>query len=122
MPSSFPPLPPVRPRAEQYVPGEHRTSGASLRDPASAVRRTYLLVNAVPLSIAIVLSCSAQIAEVQVHGRLTLGITWGLLQLGLLLGTTWWYENRATRLSERLGAGTGLGVPLHADEYRRCTR
>ncbi|MEU9859493.1 hypothetical protein AB0D99_01370 [Streptomyces sp. NPDC047971] len=71
--------------------------------PAAAgrhVRRTFLTLNAVPLGIGVVLSCSTALTAVQVYGRLTLGVVWGLVQLAVFLGSVWWYEDRSTRLAE----------------------
>ncbi|MGW2014688.1 hypothetical protein [Streptomyces sp. NPDC001927] len=56
------------------------------------VRRTFLTVNAVPLGVGIVLSCSTALTGVQVYGRLTLGVVWATLQLCVFLGSVWWYE------------------------------
>jgi hypothetical protein len=60
----------------------------------------FLIVNAVPLGIGVVLSCSTALTAVQVYGRLTLGVVWGVLQLVVFLGSVWWYEDRSTRLCE----------------------
>ncbi|MEU9294378.1 hypothetical protein [Streptomyces sp. NPDC048266] len=51
-----------------------------------------------PLGIGVVLSCSTALTAVQVYGRLTLGVVWGVLQLVVFLGSVWWYEDRSTRL------------------------
>ncbi|GHB32562.1 hypothetical protein GCM10010377_23710 [Streptomyces viridiviolaceus] len=84
-------------------------------DPGRAaqhVRRRFLVVNAVPLAIGVVLSCSTALCGATVYGRLTLGVVWGVLQLGVLLGSVWWYEARSARLCdpvERPPAGTAGG-------------
>ncbi|MER7536932.1 hypothetical protein ABTX77_19455 [Streptomyces sp. NPDC097704] len=65
-----------------------------------AVRRTFLAVNAVPLGIGVVLSCSTALTAVRVYGRLTLGVVWAFLQLTLFLGSVWWYEGRADDLDD----------------------
>ncbi|MFF8835129.1 hypothetical protein [Streptomyces sp. NPDC015130] len=52
-------------------------------------------VNALPLAVGVLLSCSTPLGEISVYGRLTLGIAWALTQLVVLVGGTWWYENRA---------------------------
>ncbi|MEW5654105.1 hypothetical protein [Streptomyces cinereoruber] len=64
------------------------------------VRRTFLAVNAVPLGIGAALSCSTALTAIQVYGRLTLGVVWAALQLGVFLGSVWWYESRAARLHD----------------------
>ncbi|MFE5483941.1 hypothetical protein [Streptomyces sp. NPDC056527] len=63
------------------------------------VRRTFLAVNAVPLAIGLVLSCATALGGVAVYGRLSLGLVWGFLQLGLFVASAWWFEDRSTRLS-----------------------
>lgn len=68
--------------------------------PASVggyVRRKFLAVNAVPLGIGVALSCSTGLTAIQVYGRLTLGVVWAALQLGVFLSSVWWYESRVTR-------------------------
>ncbi|MFF1508273.1 hypothetical protein [Streptomyces sp. NPDC058326] len=57
--------------------------------------RVLVTVNALPLAVGVLLSCSTALGEISVYGRLTLGITWALTQLVVLIGGTWWYENRA---------------------------
>lgn len=52
-------------------------------------------VNALPLAVGVLLSCSTPLGEISVYGRLTLGIAWAFTQLAVLIGGTWWYENRA---------------------------
>lgn len=67
-------------------------------DPSGRhLRWTFLTVNAVPLGIGVALSCSTALTAVQVYGRLTLGVVWCALQLGVFLGSVWWYEDRSTR-------------------------
>ncbi|MEU5060152.1 MULTISPECIES: hypothetical protein [unclassified Streptomyces] len=38
------------------------------------------------------------IPAVPVHGHLTLGLVWGILQCVLFVATAWWHETRSTRL------------------------
>ncbi|MFE1955922.1 hypothetical protein ACFW9D_36260 [Streptomyces sp. NPDC059524] len=57
--------------------------------------RTLITVNALPLAIGVLLSCSTSLGEISVYGRLTLGMAWALAQLAVLIGATCWYENRA---------------------------
>lgn len=52
-------------------------------------------VNALPLAVGVLLSCSTPLGEIPVYGRLTLGIAWALTQLVVLVAGTCWYENRA---------------------------
>ncbi|WP_086827085.1 hypothetical protein [Streptomyces sp. NRRL B-24572] len=63
-------------------------------------------VNALPLAVGVLLSCSTPLGEISVYGRLTLGITWALTQLVVLVGGTWWYENRAASSFEPASATT----------------
>ncbi|MCT7352820.1 hypothetical protein N4P33_11655 [Streptomyces sp. 15-116A] len=86
-------------------------------DPDDAVRhvqRAFLVVNGVPLVIGVVLSCSTAVSGVEVYGRLTLGVVWSVLQLGVFLVSAWWHENRSARLCEgieRPSAQTAGGSP-----------
>ncbi|WP_189231499.1 hypothetical protein [Streptomyces flaveolus] len=63
-------------------------------------------VNALPLAVGVLLSCSTPLGEISVYGRLTLGIAWALTQLIILVAGTWWYENRATSPFEPASATT----------------
>ncbi|MFH8573866.1 hypothetical protein [Streptomyces sp. NPDC017993] len=63
-------------------------------------QRAFIVVNAGPLAVAIVLYCIPQLSGTEVFGQITLGITWGLLQLGLFISTSWWYENRSSTLCD----------------------
>ncbi|MFC8822553.1 hypothetical protein [Streptomyces rochei] len=53
-----------------------------------------------PLAIGVVLSCSTRLSGADMHGRLTLGVVWSVLQLGVFLVSVWWYERRSARLSD----------------------
>ncbi|QES09778.1 hypothetical protein DEJ44_31865 [Streptomyces venezuelae] len=99
---------------------------ADADDAARRVRRTFLVVNAVPLVTGVVLSCSPTLSGAHVHGRLTLGLMGGFLQLGVFLAAVGWYEARSTRLcypaeqppaSDRLHAG-----PVSAPSGRETGR
>ncbi|MEV8066206.1 hypothetical protein AB0P32_08695 [Streptomyces sp. NPDC085995] len=63
-------------------------------------------VNALPLAVGVLLSCSTTLGEVSVYGRLTLGMAWALTQLVVLVAGTWWYENRAASSCEPASATT----------------
>jgi hypothetical protein len=81
-------------------------------DTTRHVRRAFLVVNAVPLAIGVVLSCSTALSGTHVYGRLTLGVVWSVLQLGVFLVSVWWHETRSERLSglvQRPPAGTAGG-------------
>lgn len=67
---------------------------ASSRHP-SRDTRTLITVNALPLAVGVLLSCSTSLGEISVYGRLTLGMAWALAQLAVLVGATCWYENRS---------------------------
>ncbi|MGC0327097.1 hypothetical protein RKD23_000087 [Streptomyces sp. SAI-170] len=68
--------------------------------------RVLVTVNALPLAVGVLLSCSTTLGEVSVYGRLTLGMAWALTQLVVLVGGTWWYENRAASSCEPASATT----------------
>ncbi|GHG97911.1 hypothetical protein [Streptomyces rubradiris] len=57
-------------------------------------------VNALPLAVGVLLSCSTTLGETSVYGRLTLGMAWALTQLVVLVGGTWWHESRAASSCE----------------------
>ncbi|MFG2328133.1 hypothetical protein ACGFMM_00770 [Streptomyces sp. NPDC048604] len=99
----FVPTPPGGPPAS---PG-----GADPDGTGRGVRRAFLVVNAVPLAIGVMLSCAPVIAGVTVYGQLTLGVVWVFLQLGLFLTSTWWYEDRSTRLCAGVDEDTAGGPP-----------
>ncbi len=83
------PVPPGRPAAARRGAGPDGTG--------RQIRRTFLAVNAVPLAVGVVLSCSTVLTGTRVYGRLTLGVVWGALQLGVFLVSVWWYEARSAR-------------------------
>ncbi|MFG3289069.1 DUF485 domain-containing protein [Streptomyces sp. NPDC048179] len=70
--------------------------GESLRERAHQAQRALLAINGVPFAAGIVLSSFTKVPAIPVHGRLTLGLTWGVLQIGLFVATTWLYEARCT--------------------------
>lgn len=94
----------------QDAPSAPRKNSEGHRRTLHGALRTYLVLNAASLGVGVVMSCSTQIAEVRVNARLTLGIVWGLLQLALLMTSTWWYERQATRLSDPLDAFPQTGT------------
>ncbi|POX47537.1 hypothetical protein C3489_29300 [Streptomyces sp. Ru71] len=75
-------------------------------------QRRFLAVNAVPLAVGVVLSCAAGLAAAPVYGRSTLGIVWGILQLGVFVGSVWWYEDHSTRVCDPLEQSLTSGMPL----------
>ncbi|MFC6064026.1 hypothetical protein [Streptomyces ochraceiscleroticus] len=119
MRSYFVPKPPdesvtdVRPqRADLHRHAVHRA------------QRVFLALNAVPFAVGVVLSCAAELAAAPVYGRLTLGLGWGVLQLGVFAGSVWWYENRATRVCDPLERPPtpGASGASPADASRAVTR
>ncbi|MGY3340327.1 hypothetical protein ACVW0K_006426 [Streptomyces filamentosus] len=68
--------------------------------PASPDARVLVTINAWVLAVGVVLSCSTSLGEISLYGRLTLGMGWALAQLVVLVGGTWWYENRAASSGE----------------------
>lgn len=53
-----------------------------------------------PFTIGSLLSCFTDVPAVPVHGELTLGMVWGLLQCPLFVATAWLYEHRSRRSSD----------------------
>ncbi|WP_158718917.1 hypothetical protein [Streptomyces globisporus] len=84
-------------------------------------QRVFLAVNAAPFAVGVVLSCTAELAAAPVYGRLTLGLLWGVLQLGVFAGSVWWYENQATHVCDPLEQSLMSEAPgaSPADESRR---
>ncbi|MFF9132540.1 MULTISPECIES: hypothetical protein [unclassified Streptomyces] len=68
-------------------------------------------VNALPLAVGVLLSCSRDLGEISVYGRLTLGMAWALTQIVVLVGGTWWYENRAASAGEPASVTTAASRP-----------
>ncbi|MEV5313246.1 hypothetical protein [Streptomyces sp. NPDC052610] len=68
-------------------------------------------VNALPLAVGVLLSCSTALGEISVYGRLTLGMAWALSQLVVLVGGTWWHENRAASSREPASVTTAASRP-----------
>ncbi|MEV6572207.1 hypothetical protein [Streptomyces sp. NPDC051577] len=67
---------------------------ASSRHP-SRDTRVLVTVNALPLAVGGLLSCSTALGGISAYGRLTLGMACAFAQLVVLVAGTWWYENRA---------------------------
>lgn len=74
----------------------------NLSDTTHRAQRAFVVVNAVPFMTGILLSCFTDVPAVSVHGHLTLGLVWGILQCGLLVASTWLYETRSTRSGDPL--------------------
>ncbi|WP_030691080.1 hypothetical protein [Streptomyces globisporus] len=91
VPSSFIPPPPG------HTPEPHPSPTALVRERDA--QWTFLVANALPLAVGILLSWSSSLSGVRVYGHLTLGIAWGLLQLGIFMVTAWRYEDRAAGTS-----------------------
>ena len=70
------------------------------RRTAHRAQRAFLVVNGVPFALASVLSCFTNIPAVSVHGELTLGVVWGILQCVTFVTTAWLFEMRCTRSSD----------------------
>lgn len=75
-------------------------------------QRIFLGVNALPLAIGVVLSCSATLTGVRVYGLLTLGVAWGGLQFCVFLAGVWWYEARSSGRDDP-AEHTPVAGPLH---------
>ncbi|WP_143660252.1 hypothetical protein [Streptomyces sp. t99] len=73
--------------------------------------QVLVTVNALPLAVGVLLSCSTPLGEISVYGRLTLGITWAFTQLAVLVAGTCWYENRAASSFEPPSATTAASRP-----------
>lgn len=103
MHSLFSPNPPGRPSAP--LPPHH--DGPShhlnrLRETAHRLQRDFLVVNGIPFAVGITLSCFTDVPAVQVHGKLTLGLMWGVLQCALFIASAWLYEIRSARSTDPL--------------------
>ncbi|MFJ9810576.1 hypothetical protein ACIRTB_20350 [Streptomyces sp. NPDC101158] len=72
--------------------------------PSPRDTRVLVTVNALPLAVGVLLSCSTSLGEISVYGRLTLAMGWALTQLVVLVGATWWYESRAASSGEPASA------------------
>ncbi|KUO07224.1 hypothetical protein AQJ58_36415 [Streptomyces sp. DSM 15324] len=95
----IPPTPPGPPAPHPAAAAEQQQLN-SLRESTHRAQRAFLTVNAVPFTIGTVLSCFTGVPAVRVHGVLTLGMVWGILQCGLFVATAWLHEARSTRLSD----------------------
>ncbi|MCZ0991082.1 hypothetical protein [Streptomyces diastatochromogenes] len=89
----------------------HLQRGEILSQAVHRAQRVFLAVNAVPLAVGVVLSCVAAVAAVPVYGRLTLGVVWGVLQLGVFVATAWRYEKQATLLCDPIEQSLTSGMP-----------
>ncbi|MFG2732972.1 hypothetical protein [Streptomyces canus] len=72
----------------------------SLRAATHHTQRVFLVVNAVPFTVGIVLSCFTNVPAIAVFGDFTLGLLWGFLQCALFVATAWWYDMRSARLPD----------------------
>jgi hypothetical protein len=63
-------------------------------------------INALPLAVGVLLSCSSALGATAVYGRLTLGLGWAFVQLAVLVGGTCWYENRSASSCTSASAAT----------------
>lgn len=112
MPSHFPPTPVGRPQAPHPTHVAARPSRLDrLRETEHRVQRAFFVANAVPFAIGITLSCFTDVPAVQVHGKLNLGIVWGLLQCALFVTTAWLYEKRSARSSDPIAESLTSGAP-----------
>lgn len=90
--------PPGRPPAPHHTAELHRID--RLRETTHRAQRAFLLANAVPFAVGIVLSRFTDVPATAVYGDLTLGIVWGLAQCALFVATAWQYEARSTQSSD----------------------
>ncbi|MEU2068011.1 hypothetical protein [Streptomyces anulatus] len=68
--------------------------------------RVLVTINALPLAVGVLLSCSTTLGEISLYGRLTLALGWALAQLVVLVGGAWWYESRSASSGEPASATT----------------
>ncbi|MFJ6513101.1 hypothetical protein ACIQMO_26795 [Streptomyces sp. NPDC091406] len=68
--------------------------------------RVLVTINALPLAVGVLLSCSTPLGEISLYGRLTLALGWALAQLVVLVGGAWWYEARTGSSGEPAPATT----------------
>ncbi|MFD0440950.1 hypothetical protein [Streptomyces chartreusis] len=83
----------------------------SLRETDHRAQRSFLVVNGVPFAIGAVLSCFTDVPGVAVHGDLTLGLIWGILQCALFVASAWWFEVRSTRTSDPIERSLASDAP-----------
>lgn len=103
MHSHVPPTPSDRPPIPLRTHTAGRTQHISrLRETAHRAQRDFLVVNGIPFTVGITLSCFTDVPAVQVYGKLTLGLVWGVLQCVLFIATAWLYEMRSTRSADPL--------------------
>ncbi|WP_257577831.1 hypothetical protein [Streptomyces sp. JJ38] len=86
------------------------------------MRRTqcaFLLANAIPLAVVVLLFPFTNMADARVYGQLHLGMVWAIAQFGLLIGSVWWHERRSTQVCDRIertmashASGPRLRLPL----------
>lgn len=108
----FPPNPPGNPPAPLPTHNAGRSQRVSqLRETAHRAQRDFLVVNGVPFAVGITLSCFTDVPSVQVYGKLTLGLVWGVLQCALFIATAWLYERRSTRSADPLEQALTSAVP-----------
>ena len=84
---------------QSYVPADPLNR---LRETAHRAQRNFLVVNGIPFAVGITLSCFTDVPAVEVYGKLTLGLVWGVLQCALFVATAWLYEMRSTRSADPL--------------------
>ncbi|AVV46801.1 hypothetical protein C6376_41265 [Streptomyces sp. P3] len=72
----------------------------SLRVTTHRAQRAFLIVNAVPFAVSIVLSCFTDVPAVAVYGEFTLGLAWGIAQCALFVASAWLCDMRITQKSE----------------------
>ncbi|GAB3009160.1 hypothetical protein GCM10023080_089170 [Streptomyces pseudoechinosporeus] len=99
----FSPTPPGRPPAPTpSADALQRQRAEALSETTHRAQRAFVVVNAVPFTTGIALSCFTDVPAVSVHGPLTLGLVWGVLQCGLFVASAWLYETRSTRSGDPL--------------------
>ncbi|MEU6226697.1 DUF485 domain-containing protein [Streptomyces sp. NPDC047042] len=104
MHSHVPPSPPGRPSAplRTHPAGGRAQHVNRLRETAHRTQRDFLVVNGIPFTLGITLSCFTDVPAVRVYGELTMGLVWGVLQCALFIATAWLYESRSTRSADPL--------------------
>ncbi|MEH0420803.1 DUF485 domain-containing protein [Streptomyces sp. B21-083] len=83
----------------------------NLRDATHREQRAFLVLNAVPFAVGIVLSCFTDVPGAAVYGEFTLGMVWGILQCALFVATAWLYDMRSTRSSDPIEQSLTSDVP-----------
>lgn len=97
LPPTFPGLPPTPRHTRDAAQVQHVDS---FRKRLHSAQRAFLVANAVPYSVGILLSSFTDIPGVRISGHVTLGMVWVVAQCVVFVGTAWVCEIRSARSSD----------------------